>query len=51
MSLLVLAGGLVNLRTKAISLLDDLLPAGGEQDTQVKFLLQSLKNTTPGQSE
>jgi tetratricopeptide (TPR) repeat protein len=50
-SLLVLVGGLISLRNRAISLLDDLLPTGGEQDKQVKLFLQSLKSMTPRESE
>lgn len=42
-SLLVLAGGFVDLRDTAISLLQDLPPAGGEQDKEVKTFLQLLR--------
>ena len=51
MSLLVLAGGFVQLRERAIALLDGLPPAGGEQDAEVKGLLQSMKSMMPREGQ
>jgi hypothetical protein len=43
MSLLVWAGGFVDLRNHAVALMSSLTAAGGEQDEQVRTMLGLLK--------
>ena len=47
MSALALATGVIQLRDRAISFLNGLTPAGGEQDKNVRSLLHDLKSMEP----